>query len=183
MLLQRGKIKHLGPHFPTFIGHRSLTRPDIILTNTRAFHNYYIQQGPLTGSDHLPVIFTLSTSPIQVNIPPRLNTQAANWEEYQAYLQNYDVPILHNGTLEEIDEEVEKLQEKIKQAMNKFIPITQYKTAPHIKSSEYMRRLQTRFLAIHTHIQHHQATRDLILNINEIQEEIRAEGLRLQSET
>lgn len=40
--VRTGQLMHLGPHFPTFIGHRSLTRPDKVLTNNKAFFNYFL---------------------------------------------------------------------------------------------------------------------------------------------
>ena len=69
-LIQTGKAIHLGPHFSTFIGHRTRTRPDIVLTNTKAFLNYYIQQGPLTSSDHLPIIFTITVTTVCATATP-----------------------------------------------------------------------------------------------------------------
>ncbi|KAG0419455.1 hypothetical protein EQH57_0505, partial [Dictyocoela roeselum] len=60
-LLDRGHATHIGPYFPTFITHRSKTTPDIILSNRHAYHNFFSQPGPPTSSDHLAVIFTIST--------------------------------------------------------------------------------------------------------------------------
>jgi hypothetical protein len=72
-LIDRGHSNHIGPYFPTFITHRSKTTPDIILSNRHAFHNHFSEPGPVTPSDHIPIIFKISTNPIQIKIKPRLN--------------------------------------------------------------------------------------------------------------
>ena len=72
-LIQRNMITHLGPDFDTFIGGRGTGRPDIILGNKNAHFNYAVQQGPLTTSDHTPIIFVLSTSPIMIPQEERHN--------------------------------------------------------------------------------------------------------------
>lgn len=62
--MRRGTIQHLGPDFKTFITARATGTPDVILTNQNMVHNMCIKQGPLTTSDHIPIIVTLSASPI-----------------------------------------------------------------------------------------------------------------------
>lgn len=70
-LTNNGTLKHIGPQFPTFISHNAATTPDIILTNSRTYHNTHITQGALTASDHLPIILTISAKPILT--PPHLD--------------------------------------------------------------------------------------------------------------
>ena len=82
-LIQRRIINHIGPNFPTFYAHNSATTPDIILTNYYTYHNTNITQGPITDSDHIPIILTISASPIQVSIPPRPHFQKANWDNFK----------------------------------------------------------------------------------------------------
>lgn len=77
-LINRGHATHIGPHFPTFITHRSKTTPDIILSNSLACYNHHAEPGPATPSDHIPVMFKISSSPIQIEIKPRLNFKKAN---------------------------------------------------------------------------------------------------------
>lgn len=81
-LIRNGMIKHIGPHFPTYIARNVTTTPDIILTNTRTYHNIHITQGPLTTSDHIPIICTLSTHPIQIPSPRRPCFKQANWDNF-----------------------------------------------------------------------------------------------------
>ena len=61
-LIERDKIKLMGPDFRTFI-HRN-GKPDLIFSNKLAFLNFAILRGKLTSSDHLPVVLKLSTNPI-----------------------------------------------------------------------------------------------------------------------
>lgn len=72
-LIQNRLIQHIGPEFPTFYTQRRGTTPDIILTNHRTYHNTYITPGPLTTSDHVPVILTISITLILIPVTPRPN--------------------------------------------------------------------------------------------------------------
>ena len=85
--------KHDGPYVPTFI--TSKTRPDIILKNPEAFHNIFAELGPLTSSDHIPIIYEISTTPICTEINPRLNFRKADWKKFKSMLEiipEYDQP-------------------------------------------------------------------------------------------
>ncbi len=62
-LINQGKVKYLGPHFPTFYSHNSTTNPDKIFANKHHYLNCICEPGETTTSDHLPVIFKLSTKP------------------------------------------------------------------------------------------------------------------------
>ncbi|MPC45904.1 hypothetical protein E2C01_039610 [Portunus trituberculatus] len=41
----------------------------------------HITQGPLTTSDHIPIILDISTTPILARAPPRPNLTKVNWDE------------------------------------------------------------------------------------------------------
>ena len=77
-LISEGKLSHEGPDFKTHITRRSATTPDILLINQLTTLNMRIEQGPASTSDHLPVILTLSTSPIQIATAPKRNYKAAD---------------------------------------------------------------------------------------------------------
>ncbi len=62
-LINQGRMIHLSPHFPTFYSHNSTTNPDKIFTNKHHYLNCICEPGETTTSDHLPVIFKLSTKP------------------------------------------------------------------------------------------------------------------------
>ena len=80
-MIQNRTIQHIGPDFPTFYTQTRGTAPDIILTNYRTYHNTHIRPGPLTTSDHIPIVLTISTSPILIPAPLRPDFKKANWEK------------------------------------------------------------------------------------------------------
>ncbi|KAG7160797.1 hypothetical protein Hamer_G025790 [Homarus americanus] len=65
----------------------SATTPDIAITNVRCFHNYLFEQGPVTSSDHLPIIMTISETPITIPAPPRRIAKQTNWELFNEKVQ------------------------------------------------------------------------------------------------
>lgn len=71
--LRSGKLIHPGPQFPTFYSRTSSTTLDIVLSINKAIHNLTIDPGPITESDHTPVIVKLTTNAITKTIPPTLN--------------------------------------------------------------------------------------------------------------
>ena len=80
-LIERDKIKLMGPDFRTFI-HRN-GKPHLVFSNKIAFFNYAIIQGKLASSDHLPVIIKLSTKLIVKMGQDKYNVSATNWELFK----------------------------------------------------------------------------------------------------
>lgn len=144
-IINTGKLIHLGPNFKTFIGHRNLTTPDRVFCNNKAALNYHLQQGPITSSDHIPIVMKLSTSPIQTPIKERYSMKQANWLGFKSDLQKLRTSSLNNKKIEEIDIELTYLHEEITKAMKKNIPKTKYKTLPHPPATEETRFIQTQF--------------------------------------
>lgn len=64
MQLENGKLKHLGSDFSTYIASTAHTT-DIILSNNKIDHNHTIKGGPVTPSDHIPIIFTVTATAIE----------------------------------------------------------------------------------------------------------------------
>lgn len=142
-LTNRGKLINLGPAFPTFIGHTTMTKIDKIHSNNKAFLNYDIEPGPITPSDHIPLILTLSTTPIQKEIKKeRYQMHKANWTEFKNRLNNYQSRSLENEEIEIVDEEIVRIIKEIMNAMEKTIPKTRYKTLTTITSTEQIRRIK-----------------------------------------
>lgn len=152
-IINSGKLIHIGPNFKTFIGNQRLTTPDRVFSNNKAALNYHLQQGPVTTSDHIPIIMKLSTSPIQIQIKERYSMKKANWLGYKTDLEDMRAPDLNNKNIEEIDKELELVHDKIIKAMEKNIPRTRYKTLPHPPINEETRYIQTQFNNIHTYIE------------------------------
>lgn len=148
-----GKLINLGPNFKTFIGHGNMTTPDRVFSNNKACLNYYLKQGPLTTSDHIPMILTLSTSPIQIPTKERYLMHKANWESFKSEVNKMQEFNLNNKNLEDIDSELENFHKTIILAMKNNIPKSHYKTLPHSKIPENIRFLQTQFIHLHNYIQ------------------------------
>ena len=86
-LIERNIMFFLGPDFNTRIGANGISRTDIILRNRHGFFNYAIEKGDLTTSDHLPVVFTLATTPIVQTCPPRKLYKRTNWDNVKVRLR------------------------------------------------------------------------------------------------
>ncbi len=63
-LINQGKMIHLDPHFPTFFTQNSSINPDKIFSIKHHYSNCTTEPGEITTSDHIPIIFKLSTIPI-----------------------------------------------------------------------------------------------------------------------
>lgn len=162
-LLQDRIIRHIGPHFPTYIARNITSTPDIVLTNTRTYHNIHITQGPLTTSDHIPIVCTLSLTPTQIPCLPRPSFKRANWDNFkdevkQAYI---DPDIIVNPTLEEIDDYIEDWYNTIQNSINNNIPYTTHKTTAHTTLRHQTKLLIIQYQAIKTHADTHGWTQHL----------------------
>ena len=107
--LRRQTARRLGPTFPTYYGPLSRTSPDIVLTNPSNHFNHHITPGPLTSSDHIPIIIDMSTSPIL--IPTRLyhSFHTTDWTAFttDTDLQMTDEPDISRARLEDINDALE----------------------------------------------------------------------------
>ena len=140
LLMDRGHLRHEGPHFPTFISNRSQTTPDVILTNKYTVHNTYAEQGPLVTSVHTPIVHTISSSPIQIAIRPRLSFKQANWEGYKHILGSTPVDdILRNK--HELNEALNRWTTQIQATSKTFIPEVTHRTLPGVRTTEKLTRL------------------------------------------
>lgn len=155
-LIQNRLIQHVGPDFPTYYTHRRGTTPDIILTNHRTYHNTHAVEGPLTTSDHIPIIYTIATAPIPIPAPPRPNYNKANWETFKRHVTNtLHTNTLHEETLETIDTATENWHQAIEQAMQQAIPTTRYKCLPSPKHTDTTKLLKTLFIELQTYSRAH----------------------------
>lgn len=81
-LIRQGKLTHLGPDFPPFYSRHSSSTPDIVLGNNKTKHNIAINPGPLTESNHIPIIITLTLKAITKKIPTMPNVKQADWNNF-----------------------------------------------------------------------------------------------------
>ena len=173
-LINANKCKHIGPFFDTRITANTTRKPDIALTNKQAHLNTYLKAGPLTPSDHLPIIMKISTNPIQIPITPRLQFSKTNWTLYKQTLSNFETPNLAQETLENIDLHIETWTNKIKQITHATTPTIHYRVLSGVKQNNYIRKTQRMhkklmsIINMHgTNIQRHQLLQTLRQNISD----------------
>ena len=77
-----GRINPRGPTFTTFIGGNYTTKHDKVFTNQSFYYSLHLKQGPVTTSDHLPIIAIISSNPLQILIKTRFSYRTANWEDF-----------------------------------------------------------------------------------------------------
>lgn len=173
-LIQDRIIQHVGPHFPTFISRNYTSTPDIILTNTRTYHNMHITQGPLTTSDHIPIVCTLSLTPTQIPCLPRPNLRQADWEKIQNEIKEKfeDPEIIENPTLEEIDDFIDDWYTKIQDSINNNIPLTIHKNITHTTLRHETKVLTIQYQAIKTEANTHGWTQHLYRNYLQIRQQL-----------
>ena len=149
----RGEWHHKGPWFKTWLGHHGATTPDIVLANKAATWNSDTTPGPpaaidLTpgksnGSDHVPVMLTLSTEPLVIPSAPRFCYKQANWEGYKANLARTLQPITLDGQpTTAIEEAVEAFYKAVWVAKKENIPMTTRRVKPHPKRSNLLSCLE-----------------------------------------
>ena len=144
-LINQDKCRHIGPTFPTYINHTGSTTPDIVLTNRLTFHNIFMTPGPITPSDHIPIIAYISANPIQTPIKPRLHYHKADWTKYKDELTNIDIPSDPTPTLEQIDDYLTKWTDEIKRASTAAIPKIAFRIIPGIKPNHKTLTIQTQY--------------------------------------
>lgn len=155
-MIQNRTIQHIGPEFPTFYTQGRGTTPDIILTNYRTHHNTHIRPGPITTSDHIPIIFKISSSPMLIPVSPRPNFNKADWAKFQTYVRNnLQRNNLNNEIIETIDAAVENWHQTIQDAIKQSIPLTHYKPLPTPKHSDTTKILITLFTELQTYTKQH----------------------------
>ena len=147
ILLERFNQLHnlhfLGPRFNTFFSHNAKGKPDLIFGNTALLQLAYdITEGPRTpASDHIPVITTISTSPLAIPTKPRYNYNRANWEEFKTHMDTLDLPNIINKNSNQIDTLWDQVINHIKVGANLHIPKTTHKIIPALSQSNRTKTL------------------------------------------
>lgn len=81
--IKRDKITHLGPQFVTYRERSTATTPDIVLSNMKTFHNLQIKPGPITASDHIPIIVKITADKITEPTTNTINTKKADLDTFE----------------------------------------------------------------------------------------------------
>ena len=139
-------LHYIGPDFYTFITSRSKGRPDLIFGNRAAqtYHSH-CSPGPNIGSDHIPMVVRLSTSPILVPNESTLRFSQANWEEYTQELSELNLDRdcdMEGKTLLDIDKTWTKIFHAVRRVMRKHVPSTSYKIRRSFQPSMRTIRLE-----------------------------------------
>lgn len=148
--LRHQTARHIGPHFSTYYGPVSTTSPDIVLTNSSNFLHYTITPGPLTTSDHIPIILDISTSPILTPSQPFQAFHRTDWDAFKLDedLDMSDQPDLSQATLEEIDAALNTWMTTIKTTAERHIPRMTYRLEPHPRPSRATQIARVQFKAL-----------------------------------
>ena len=177
------RIRHIGPFFKTRTTATTRRSPDIALTNNRSYHNTYLRPGPLTPSDHLPIIAIISSDPIQIPINPRPQFSKTDWTKYKRLLNDCNLPDLETATLEEIDDSIDIWTKSINDATSKTTPILRYRKIPGIQPNNRIIRLQTIFKGLMTILETYGTNFNRQRLLAQLRNDIRDEYNRLYSET
>ena len=189
--INTGLITHLGPFFNTMTNsmHRNhISRPDIILRNQRAHFNYAINIGPITPSDHIPIIFRIATKPIIKEILNTPNTKKTNWENFKTTMhnkieiQNRDINLEQHQriTQETINTATEKWLNDIENTVKECSPSKKIIYYRHTPDSDYMKLLIYQYE--HYKNNYQIWNRNILIMIRSIQEEINKEANRMENE-
>ena len=94
--------------------------------------NQYIEQGPMCGSDHTAILFSVSRSPIILPTEERYVYNKAKWKEFKASLRNYQAPNLEHVTEKQLDTTVDEAFAFLQQAAKANIPTSKTKTVINV---------------------------------------------------
>ena len=141
-LIDTDKCRHIGPFFDTRVTANTRRKPDIALTNNRAYLNTHLRPGPMTPSDHIPIVMTISTNPIQIPICPRLQFSKTDRTRYKQILTDFNRPDMNQETLEDIDNHISTWTDRIKDATDRTTPTIRYRVLPGAQPNRHIKRLQ-----------------------------------------
>lgn len=142
-LKQRNIIQTHIPDSPTFYGNFGTGTPDIVITNNKITHTINITTGPLTVSDHKPIIIIEWDRPItRIPCQPRPCYKQTNWEAIKDELSNVPLLNLQNKPVEDIDTATADWLQAIENKVREHTPLRTTTCHPHPKASQTANRLQ-----------------------------------------
>lgn len=146
--INNGVIIRPDPEFQTFITPRASSTPDIILTNHNCFHHTNCHPGPLTTSDHIPIIFEFSSSPKMITSTPKFKYNKANWDLFKGILNQHPLINLNDRPSNNINTATEAWFNQVNTAMNEAIPKSSCTITPHPQVTPEIQVLQDRYLLL-----------------------------------
>lgn len=141
------KLIHLGPEFATYIGANTATTPDLILANNKIYHNHKIELGPLTSSDHLPIIFNITCKALTEPCPIRLLTGNTNWDLFRRTVEEELQTDSDNEeeAIEKVDDMLNSWYRAIKKSIDMNIPKTSIKIVRNAITNRKLKMMQLQF--------------------------------------
>lgn len=181
-LVDQGRFQHLGPDFDTYFGYMGTGRPDAVLSNRWTHHNHLVEPGPLTSSDHIPIVLTVSCSPIAVPAPRRRVYARADWAGYTAELeQSTQTLVLDGQSTDAIEPALDAWYASIDDAKSHHIPMADVRYLPHPRQSHRLRVLQVMYREVREEAQR-TWTREIYHRQKVLQFELLKESRRLSNE-
>ena len=141
-----------GPYFNTFLTSNRKGKPDLVLTNNKfnIFHLNIKKEKPL-GSDHIPIIISISTKPFKILTKSKPNFRKLQIENFKNHLSTDSFISLQDKDINELDHNLELITTKLVDAATKFSPtsnihiIKTYTPTKGIKLK--LRQYQTAYLS------------------------------------
>ena len=99
--------------------------------------NWRILRGPEIGTDHTPIMFTLSTNQIKIKTAARDNYTLADWQLLQIHISKWENVELNRKRTQEIRQTTRKLIH-LTEAKTRAVSQTKYKTLPHPEDTPEM---------------------------------------------
>ena len=150
------RLTYKGPDFQTYITRYKTGKPDVIVTN---YHfnilHMHIQKGNHVGSDHIPVILKISTTPLKELRQPHLDLKTLDITKYKDELADCRLDSLNHQSIDQIDVNIDKIFNTVSEVVSrncssKHIKYTQsYKPTVRIKNK--LKQLQSATLNYYTY--------------------------------
>ena len=142
--LRNGRLRRIGPPTGTFLGRRGgLTKPDIILTNSRTYHYTHSSTLPFNVSDHAPMCLEISARAIKIPFPEFELTAKADWPRFKEILKEKFPPINFNlKEFEYVERYIEYLIKSVNEAQDIAIPKSTFKYSTRYSTSAKFKRLE-----------------------------------------
>ena len=146
-IAQQKNLHYIGPDFYTYNSGGNRGRPDLVFANRAALvYHTHCTPGPNIGSDHIPLILKISTTPILNKEKPVFSFKKADWNVFKTNLQNYNFDFDLAGTdAQTIDRRWNDIFSTVVGNMLATIPRTQFKIRRSFRKSNKTQRLLTCF--------------------------------------
>ena len=145
-LFNRKNLHYIGPDFYTFVTARGKGRPDLVFANRAALpYHTHCTPGPQVGSDHIPLVMTISANPIQNPEQLHYCYAQANWDEFKLGLQQLNLDLrceVQGVSTQTLDDYWKLILDSMSDQMLHNIPQKTHKIRASFRPSMRTRRLE-----------------------------------------